>query len=140
MQTDNTIFLMGRISEKSNRYLMQEMGKIGLDGLAPSHGDVIANLFKCQEISMSQLSSAIFRDPSTVTALVNKLKQRGFVQTRKDEEDSRVTIVSLTDSGKALEPRFRAISRELYDIEYQGVTDEERKALQGLLAKINSNF
>jgi DNA-binding MarR family transcriptional regulator len=131
---------MGRISEKSNRYLTQEMGKIGLAGLAPSHGDVIANLFKYQEISMSQLSSAIFRDPSTVTALVNKLKQRGFVQTRKDEEDSRVTIVSLTDSGKALEPHFQAISRDLYDIEYQGVTDEERKTLQCLLAKINSNF
>lgn len=140
MKTDNTIFLMGRIIEKSNRYLTQEMGKIGLAGLAPSHGDVIANLFKCKEISMSRLSDVIYRDPSTVTALVNKLKKRGFVQTRKDENDSRITFVSLTAKGKKLEPYFREISCRLYQIAYQGITDKERGKLQVLLTKINRNF
>lgn len=131
---------MGRISEKSNRYLMQEMGKIGLSGLAPSHGDVIANLFKYKEISMSQLSNVIYRDPSTVTTLVNKLKRRGFVQTRKDENDSRITFVSLTDKGKELEPHFEEISCGLYQIEYQGIAEEEKELLKALLAKINRNF
>lgn len=140
MKMDNTIFLIGRINEKSNKYLTQEMGKIGLTGLAPSHGDVIANLFKYKEISMSQLSSVIHRDPSTVTILVNKLKRLGLVQTRKDENDSRITFVFLTNEGKKLEPHFNKISRKLYRKEYQGITDEEREILQTLLEKVNENF
>lgn len=140
MKNDNTVFLMGRISEKSSRYLMKELGRIGLKGLASSHGDVIANLFKYKEITMSQLSRAIFRDPSTVTALVNKLKRLGIVATRKDGRDSRITYVSLTDKGKELEPDFKEISLRLYALEYQGITDEEKELLQTILKKINQNF
>ena len=140
MKTDNTIFLMGRISEKANKFLVKELAKIGLSGLAPSHGDVIANLFKYKEITMSQLSDAIYRDPSTVTALVSKLKRMGYVQTRKDSADTRITYVSLTDEGKALEPHFQRISLELYQLEYQGVTQEEKETLHTLLSKVNANF
>lgn len=140
MKTDNTIFLMGRINEKANKFLVNELAKIGLSGLAPSHGDVIANLFKYKKITMSQLSNVIYRDPSTVTALVSKLKRMGYVQTRKDSADTRVTYVSLTDEGKALEPYFQRISLELYRLEYQGLTQEEKKTLHALLSKIHANF
>lgn len=140
MKTDNTIFLMRRINEKANKFLVNKLAKIGLPGLAPSHGDVIANLFKYKEITMSRLSNVIYRDPSTVTALVSKLKRMGYVQTRKDSADTRVTYVSLTDEGKALEPYFQRISLELYRLEYQGLTQEEKKTLHALLSKIHANF
>lgn len=140
MKIDNTIFLMGRISEKAACYLRAEMEKIGLCRLAPSHGDILANLFKYRSLSMARLAEVVHRDPSTVTALVGKLRQRGFVETRKEEADNRVTLVELTEAGLALEPAFREISQALYEIEYRGMTQDERTQLQGLLKKINDNF
>lgn len=140
MKTDNTIFLMGRICEKANKFLLSEMAKLGLSGLAPSHGDVLANLFRCDRTTMTQLSKVINRDPSTVTALVAKLRALGFVETGKDSADSRVTCVFLTEKGRALAPNFDRISRGLFEREYTGVTEEEKAQLKRLLAKISGNF
>lgn len=140
MRTDNTIFLMGRIREKADCYLRTEMEKIGLSRLAPSHGDILANLFKYCELSMASLAEVVHRDPSTVTALVNKLRQRGFVRTRKDETDSRITLVELTEKGCALEPAFQTISQSLCEMEYRGMTQDERQQLKRLLTKVDGNF
>ena len=140
MKTDNTIFLMGRIREEADRYLRTEMEKIGLSRLAPSHGDVLANLFKYRELSMARLAELVHRDPSTVTALVNKLRQRGFVRTRKDETDSRITLVNLTEKGFALEPAFQAISQTLCEMEYRGMSQDERQQFKQLLTHIDENF
>lgn len=140
MKADNTIFLMGRISEKADRFLAEALKQAGLKGMAPSHGDIIANLLKCGEATMTQLSELIFRDPSTVTVLVGKLRRQGFVTVRRAATDSRMAIVSLTDEGKALAPLFAQISAELYAREYQSVTAEEQTVLRRLLARINRNF
>ncbi|MFT8391476.1 MAG: MarR family transcriptional regulator [Sporolactobacillus sp.] len=140
MKTDNTIFLMGRISEKADRFLTEALRQAGLKGIAPSHGDIIANLLKCGEAKLTHLAELICRDPSPVTVLVGKLRQQGIVAVRRSLTDSRVALVALTDKGKALGPLFASISAELYAREYKGVTAEEQAMLRGLLARINRNF
>lgn len=140
MKTDNTIFLMGRIREKANQQILREMAKMGLTNLAPSHGDVLVHLYRLEKVPMAQLSFLIRRDPSTVTALVGKLKKLGYVQTEKDSEDSRVTLVSLTETGKAFQKDFDRISADLCAAEYRGFTEKEKEALQKLLTKVNDNF
>lgn len=140
MNTDNTINLIARIREKVNRFLLKELEGLGLKNVAPSHGDILAALFKYDEATMTQISELIHRDRSTVTALVNKLIKLGYVSSRKDPNDNRSSIICLTERGKELKKGFNEISEKLYVLEYQGISEEEKAVFQRVLKKIYENF
>lgn len=131
---------MGRIREKANDFIIGELDKLGLKGLAPSHGDILVTLFGHHELTMSEIANKINRDRSTVTALANKLLNLQYIATKKNPEDSRSSIIYLTQQGKELESSFKEISLKLLDIEYKGFSEEEKQVLQKLLLRVNDNF
>lgn len=72
--------------------------------------------------------------PASASELLAKLEEKGLVERRKDEEDRRRVQVMLTEEGlrKAHEEGIPEENGELF----QGLTDEEQKALKDLLLKL----
>ncbi|MBU2547221.1 MAG: MarR family winged helix-turn-helix transcriptional regulator [Proteobacteria bacterium] len=134
---DRSIFYIARISDKANRLLIRELKKHGLQGLAPSHGDIMVALFKKQKVPMKELARIIDRDKSTVTGLVDKLVRLGYLEKQADPADQRVQIVSLTEKGGRLIPDFITISITLQERFGRGLDDEEKETLVRLLKKVN---
>lgn len=131
---------LSRTLALSNRYLMLLVEKSGLRGLAPSHGDVLVELLARKEISMSELSRRIERDPSTVTTLVKKLVAMGLAQTAKSSADRRSTMVFLTDKGRALEDDFVAISAQMSSVWRDGLDEAEIRTAQRVLEVMRDNL
>lgn len=140
MDSSGIIALIGTIRGHAYRFIQQELDSRGMEGLAPSHGAILSLLFSREEISMGEISARIDRDKSTVTTLVQKLGELGYVTRRKDPHDGRVSYISLTSAGRALEPGFRAISKELLQRTYQGFTKAERADLFAYLVRILRNW
>jgi DNA-binding MarR family transcriptional regulator len=140
MRYDNTINLISRIREESNIFIISELEKLGIKGIVPSHGDIIVMLIKHRELTMTEIAEKINKDRSTVTTLVKKLNKIGFTATKKNESDQRSNFVFLTPKGKELEKGFQKISKKLYDIQFDGVTDEEKEIFRNILIKIYDNF
>ena len=140
MNPNDIIALISTLRGKAYRFIQRELDAHGMKGLAPSHGAILSALFRSEEIAMSDLATAIERDRSTVTTLVQKLVDYGYVTRSRDASDWRVTYVSLTPAGRALEPRFRAISRALIARTYRGFKSEEKSALMGYLGRIRENW
>jgi len=119
--------------------LVNEMEALGMDGLVPSHGDILVELFKNEEMPKSQIADNIHRDRSTVTTLVNKLIKFGYVETRKNPEDSRSVLVSLTAKGVDLKSGVMEISESIFKTLYADIDDEERRIFREVLMKIEQN-
>ncbi|TGE37420.1 MarR family transcriptional regulator [Desulfosporosinus fructosivorans] len=137
---DNTINLMSRINERANRFILSELEKQGITDISPSHGAVLVALFQNAELTMSEIAERINRDRSTVTTSVNKLIDFGYLDTVKNAQDSRSTIVFLTTKGKELEPVFFQISQSLVMTEYKEINAEEREIFKKVLQRIYTNF
>lgn len=140
MKIDNSINTIGRIRKRANDFLLKELKDIGVTDIAPSHGDILATLFKYGECTMTEISNHINKDRSTVTALICKLTKLGYVSFKKDPVDNRSTIIYLTEKGKELEPSFIKISEKLYEKEYMGITTKEKEAFLKTLERIYDNF
>ena len=78
--------------------------------------------------------------PISVTALVRKLADAGYVATRKSAADRRVTEVSLTGKGAGLRASFDAISRQLRDAQMRGIDPESFRVTCATLDCIRRNF
>ncbi|SDL75381.1 MarR family protein [Dendrosporobacter quercicolus] len=89
---------------------------------------------------MKVLAERIHRTKPTVTVLVDKLVDLGYVTKEKSYEDNRVTFIALTEKGVALKPVFTMISDKLNTIVYNGISDTEAENLERILEKINHNL
>lgn len=140
MNRDNSIKLISMVRQRVNKFLLKELEKIGLKDIAPSHGDIFAALFKHNELTMTEIAQEINRDRSTVTTLVNKLIKAGYLAVKDNPTDGRSSLISLTQKGKELEEEFNRISEKLYQIEYNGIKEEEKEIFINVLKKVYNNF
>lgn len=128
---------MSRIKEKADRLIVRELVARGIEGIVPSHGEILVRLFDGQENTMKDLAENIHRTKPTVTILVDKLVGHGYVIKEKSVADNRVTFIKLTDKGRALEPAFREISAKLNELVYSAMTAQEAAAFERALVAIN---
>jgi DNA-binding MarR family transcriptional regulator len=131
---------ISKVRSSINRFLVHELKKSGFSGLGPSHGGIFLHLFNNEQVTMKELAKAIRRDKSTITALVGKLVERGYVKKETSLDDQRTVHVRLTEKGKAFQPVFEQISDRLIRRIWQGVDPSDQKAMIRILQQIESNF
>jgi DNA-binding MarR family transcriptional regulator len=140
MKTDHVIALISRVRDRAYGFIISELNKKKITGLVPSHGGILGVLFEKEKASMKELAGRINRDKSTITALVNKLMRAGYVAKEKDPDDSRITYLSLTARGKALQPDFEEISKKLIATAFHGFSKKEREELVKGIGRMLNNF
>ncbi|WP_319024710.1 MarR family winged helix-turn-helix transcriptional regulator [Microbulbifer hainanensis] len=59
-------------------------------------------------ISVGALGRQLMLDSGTLTPLLKRMEIRGLLDRRRGTEDERVTVVTLTDAGRALRPQALA--------------------------------
>ena len=132
----NAIFLISRIHAITQKWLTNELSAARLNGLAPSHGDILACLFRNGSTPMHVLASFSHRTRATTTVLVDKLEEMGLVRREKSDNDARSVVVVLTNKGEKLRDKFDSISRRLTTLVYSALDKTESETLEGLLEKI----
>ena len=61
MRKNNAIALMSRIREQANKLIVRELRQRGVEGIVPSHGEIMVHLFAAEECTMQNLAKQINR-------------------------------------------------------------------------------
>lgn len=88
--------------------------------------------------SAKVLSRALLLDPSTLTPILKKLEQKGYLTRERDPGDERSLIVRLTGAGEALKDAALAVPAEMANC--LGLSEEEAFQLGALIGKILTNI
>ncbi|MFT4146136.1 MAG: MarR family transcriptional regulator [Mobilitalea sp.] len=139
-KTNDVISIISRIRQKTNNLIVSELSRKGVQGIVVSHGDILYALFRKERMTMAEIAGRIGKDKSTVTTLVNKLVNLGYVIKERGAEDTRVIYVNLTPLGKELEPLFTEISNRVLEVFYTNISEQEKLELLRILSKIDNNF
>lgn len=83
-----------------------------------------------------QLARALNVPPPHVSALLDRLQQRGLVERRRSTSDGRAFEVHLTSKGQGLAERVRQVSQSMEDGMLQALSPAERAMLRELLIKL----
>ena len=78
-----TLSLISRIHEKGNRFIIEQLNENGIEGLAPSHGDILAFLLYNGKSTMKEIANKIHRTKPTVTILIDKLEKTRLYKKRE---------------------------------------------------------
>ena len=99
---------------------------------------VMMCLWEMGESSAKALSRTLLLDPSTLTPVLKKLEQKGYLIRGRDPEDERSLIVRLTESGTALREAALEIPAQMGGC--LGLSLDEAMTLGGLLEKVLNNI
>ena len=121
-------FLAGRLSEATSTFILESLKREGMGELLPCHGDILHVLTEQETATVMELSRLTHRSKSTVSALVTKLVDLGYVARERSAEDSRVIPVS------------KRISSELDALVTRSLTPDEARFAEALLARILNGF
>lgn len=109
-------------------------------GLYPGQELLMMRLWESGPQRQSELIEGLCLDASTVTRMVQRLEQGGFVTRRPDPKDGRAVLVETTRAGEALRPEVAAMWQELEHLTLAGVGAEDRACLARLLAAVEGNL
>ncbi len=70
-------------------------------------------MWQHRELMVKEVGKYLFLDSSTLTPLLKRLEEKGYVTRRRSTEDERDLIVTITDSGQALKEKAVTIPGRL---------------------------
>lgn len=133
---DDIVQTISDLRTLAHAFILECLEEKGIVGLVPSHGAVLATLYREGPLPMKAISSRIRRDKSTLTVLVRKLEELGYVVREPDEKDSRVVLVRLTEKGLASQAILEGISRRLQERVWGDSPEEEREMVCRALTRM----
>ncbi|MGW7046129.1 MarR family winged helix-turn-helix transcriptional regulator [Streptomyces avermitilis] len=109
-------------------------------GLYPGQELLMMQLWERGEQRQADLIKTLGLDPSTVTKMLQRLEQSGFVARKPSPNDRRAVVVSATRAGQALRDQVKQAWRDLEQVTTAGFTEAECRQAMRVLTRIEANL
>lgn len=130
-------YLLNRLVSRYNSIIDAQLRAIGLD---IPNWRVLMILGERSPRGTREIAEAAVINLSTMTRIVQRMAAAGLVATASSEADTRVTLVTLTTTGKAKLRKARTVTAPVYGHLTQGLAAEEFEQLIALLNRLHDNL
>lgn len=108
----------------------------GIGDLTPTQFAALAKLHECGPLSQIDLGRQTTMDAATIKGVIDRLRERGLVESRADSQDRRRLIVSLAAEGRSLFADRVASAAAITKETLAPLDEHERRILLDLLGRI----
>jgi DNA-binding MarR family transcriptional regulator len=129
----STAFLLKRLGFRAKE---QAMSAYEATGLSPYHHAVLVALDEDAHETQGSIADALGYDRGQLVGLLDELEERDLVERRRDPQDRRRQIVSMTPAGKKALGRLRAVSQRLEEEFLAPLGPAEQRRLHALLLQL----
>lgn len=109
-------------------------------GISPTRLRLLHELFQVDEISQISLQKGIDIDAAAVTRHLRALEENGVISRRNNPADNRVTLVSLTEQGRAKMDQYKQEKNRFISSLLKDFNDQERTVLIDMLSRLQNNI
>jgi DNA-binding MarR family transcriptional regulator len=128
---------LGYLLGQANHALYKEFdGHVRAAGLTSIEWRVLATLHDGEPLTISQLADEVLSKQPTVTKLVQRMGEQGWLALQDDPADQRRTLVAVTAAGRRLVRPLVAQARQHETRVLRSLGATEKAALRQLLEKL----
>ena len=113
-------------------------------GLTYTQYIVFLALWEKDGIPVGDLCETLMLDNGTISPLLKKMQQAGYIERTRSERDDRVVVITLTEAGKALQEQAKDVPQKvascidlppekaqtLYTLLYELLDNQKRKGAE----------
>ncbi|QKG71799.1 MarR family winged helix-turn-helix transcriptional regulator [Erythrobacter mangrovi] len=109
-------------------------------GLTAVQARLLLSLVKFPDNNQAFYAERIEVEPITLTRIVDRLEESGWVERVADPSDRRARLLHLTDKSREIVEPLRTIIDGLVADMVEGLSQEDQDGLAALLAKVSDNL
>jgi DNA-binding MarR family transcriptional regulator len=128
--------LIGMVRSQLMASLDEELADLGLTG---AQLPVLHWIAQTPEATAATLCRSIGADTGSMTRMLDRLEEKGFIRRVRSLSDRRVVHVELTAAGKALRPMITPRVVKVLNRNLIGLARKDLETLKGLLRRILLN-
>lgn len=132
--------LFRAVEQAFHQEALYRMRQEGVDGVFPGATPLILHLGDEDGLTISELARRCGLESSTMTPLVDELERCSIAVRARAPEDRRQIRLFLTETGRELEPRLRALLIGLQEDALRGIPEAELSVMHGVLERIVANL
>jgi DNA-binding MarR family transcriptional regulator len=129
--------LLAQISQGYRHLSDRLMEQIGMHR-APAV--MLCHLFLQDGLTQSELSEQLSIQGASVTQVLQRMEEAGWVRRERDAEDNRLVRVYLTEQGREKERSITEQFMKLQEAIFAGIAPRERAFLRQLLTQMHQNM
>ncbi len=95
-------------------------------------------MWEHQSLNVKQLGEYLYLDSGTLTPLLKKLEEKGYIERKKKDSDERNLIITVTDKGLDLRDQALSVPQSMGSC--ISISSEEAELLYKVLYKILNNL
>ncbi len=132
---DCIVFLIAKANQNAQRILKEQLKKFGLTTV---QGLILGELFEEDGVTASDLGSRLVLDNATVSGVLDRLLEKGWIKKETDASDKRVQKIFLAsrDDGRLINEMFQA-RKNANELVLKKLTMEEQILLKRFLRDLS---
>jgi DNA-binding MarR family transcriptional regulator len=133
-------FLLSQVHHLSGRVFARLLKRHGLEELNPAQGRILFVLWQNDGVPISELARRTSLGKSTLTAMLDRLEKDGYVVRMPSPRDRRTVLIHRTLKDEAFRRAFLAVSAEMTELWYAGLSEDDRDRFEATLRRILANL
>ena len=102
--------------------------------------EVMICLYACPEQTAAEIAKKLCLQKGHVSLALDRLREKRLIACRRDTEDRRMTLISLTEEGYELFRKIQLCRQTMNEIMFRGFSEEESAELNRLSKRIIENI
>jgi DNA-binding MarR family transcriptional regulator len=111
-----------------------------LEEINPAQGRILFPLWRKDGISIVELTKETALGKSTLTSMLDRLEEAGYLKRVPSKSDRRKIMIHLTEEGNKLQEKYIDVSKEMSESFYKGFNDAEVEEFEKYLERILENL
>lgn len=108
-------------------------------GLSAAQWRLLVRVVKDEGVAQARLAELLEIEPISVSRLIDRMEEAGWIERRQDLSDRRVRMIFPTPKSREAFAAVKGIAGEVYDEAMAGLPPEVRRTLiQGLIAIVEN--
>ena len=124
----------------THSYMAMDYSRFLEMGIHPGQLPVMRAISMNEGITQRELASAIHVKPPTIAVTIKRMEKSGFICRKTDRADLRVCRLYLTEKGKELSQKLKAMMAENEKVLVKGFSEEELVQMKAYFGRIIQNI
>jgi MarR family transcriptional regulator, transcriptional regulator for hemolysin len=132
----NFLFTLGELQRLVRAYADRQAARFGI---TRAQWAVLAKVERFEGMKQSELAEQMEMQPITLTRLIDRLCDNGWIERRSDDTDRRVNRLYLRKAGRTLLAKMSGLKSEITATALEGISPADAQRLLTQLETVKEN-
>lgn len=133
-------FIVSQVKQIQGRIFDKLLKEHGIDDFNGPQGRILYVLWQQDNLPISELGSRTSLAKTSLTTMLDRMEERGYIQRNNTPNDRRQILITLTDKARSLNSKYDEVTDQMNQIFYEGFSDESIKAFDNDLQHVLENL